>query len=93
MPSGSTWHVELLAQMQVEMPELRPKVIPEHVIAELHELRKFRHFFRNAYVLELDPSRVHDRACDLARAHPPVEAAWRSLLEHVSRALFALSSG
>ena len=90
LPSGSTWHVELLAQMQLEIPELRPAVIPAGVASELNELRKFRHFFRNAYVLELDPTRVRARALDLAQAHPPVEAGWRGLLEHVQAALTML---
>ena len=28
VPAGNTWHVDLLAQMQVEIPGLRPSVVP-----------------------------------------------------------------
>lgn len=41
-------------------------------VPDLHELRKFRHFFRDAYVLELDPLRVREHAERLLRVHPAV---------------------
>ena len=90
LPEGSTWHVELLEQMRVEVPELRPEAVPDEIVPQLHDLRKFRHFFRNAYVLELEAGRVRERIEDLVRAHPPVEAAWRRLLDHAHQVLLAL---
>jgi len=65
MPSGPSWHVELLEQMRVDIPGLRPALIAPEALGPLHELRKFRHFFRNAYVLEMDPAKVRARARDL----------------------------
>ena len=58
VPAGPTWHVYLVSQMSTEIPSVRPAVLPGGAGAELHELRKFRHFFRSAYVLELDPART-----------------------------------
>lgn len=90
MPQGATWHVELLSQMQIEIPGLRPSVMPESVRAEIHELRKFRHFFRNAYVLDLDPQRVRDRTRELASADPMVQAGLRQLDAHIDAVRAAL---
>jgi len=87
VPAGAGWHADLLSQMRVDVPGLRPAVIPMEVTAEMQELRKFRHFFRNAYVLELDPRRVRDRVRELLRAHPAVEAGLVQLDEHVERVL------
>jgi hypothetical protein len=58
--------------------------------ADMQELRKFRHFFRNAYVLDLDPDRVHDRARELLRAHSDIEAGLVHLGEHLERVLTQL---
>ncbi|MBN1606000.1 MAG: hypothetical protein JW940_05175 [Polyangiaceae bacterium] len=79
--------------MEIEIPELRPPAIGVEVVPQLHELRKFRHFFRNAYVLELEPHRVRDRARDLVRAHPPTELLSRALLDHVARSLAEVRGG
>jgi hypothetical protein len=49
VPGGAAWHVELLEQMATDVPGLRPALLPGELMPELHELRKFRHFFRNAY--------------------------------------------
>lgn len=89
VPSGPTWHVELLEQMQIEVPGLRPAAIPAACLADLHALRKFRHFFRNAYAVELDPGRVREQAERLGRVHAPVMASLASLRSHVETALSA----
>jgi hypothetical protein len=48
VPQGASWHVELLEQMRTAVPGLRPALIPDSVLPDLLELRKFRRFFRNA---------------------------------------------
>lgn len=90
LPQGPTWHVELLSQMQIEIPGLRPSVMPTTVKAEVHELRKFRHFFRNAYVLDLDAQRVRERTRELANADPLVQAGLRQLDAHLDAVRAAL---
>lgn len=74
VPSGATWHSDLIEQMQTAVPGLRPALIEASAVFDLHELRKFRHFFRNAYVLELDPVRVREHAERLARVHLGLQA-------------------
>lgn len=91
VPIGPTWHADLLSQMQVEVPGLRPRVIPSDVVGDLHELRKFRHFFRNAYVLDFDPALVRSHAERLGRIHRPLASAVRSFEDHVRNTIAALA--
>jgi hypothetical protein len=57
---AGAWHVELLSQAAVAVPGVRPAILPPAVVGDLHELRRFRHFFRNAYGLDLNPARVRE---------------------------------
>ena len=90
-PEGGSWHVDLLAQMKLDVPGVRPAVVPEIATQGLHELRKFRHFFRNAYVLNLDPLQVRLRADDLLRVADPVANALSGLQAHVAATLAELT--
>ena len=83
VPTGPTWHAELLAQMQVEVPGLRPRVVDHAATEELHELHKFRHFFRNAYVLDFDPALVAAHAERVLRIHPLLRSGIAGLQLHV----------
>lgn len=88
VPTGNAWHTELVAQMQLDVKGLRPAVLP--MAAELHELRKFRHFFRNAYVLELDPGKLQQRAADLLRIEATMSASLDKFLAFVRDAIEAV---
>jgi len=90
-PQGPTWHVELIGQMQVEVPRLRPAVIDPIHVGDLHELRKFRHFFRNAYVLDLDPDQVRNHAERLTRLHPHLSRSIERLQRHLQSMIAACS--
>ena len=72
LPSGPAWHRELVEQMRIAVPGLRDPVVPAHRVADLHELRRFRHFFRNAYVLDLDVARVREHAQRLVDVHSDI---------------------
>lgn len=60
VPSGERWHRELLWQSMLEVPEKRPAVIPRSLHRDLEALLRFRHFFRHAYGLQLDPAKVKE---------------------------------
>lgn len=90
VPTGPSWHADLLSQMQVEVPGLRPRVIPAEVVGDLHELRKFRHFFRNAYVLDFDPVLVRSHAERMVRVHGAVATAVAGFEDHIRRTIAAL---
>lgn len=90
-PAGPAWHAELIAQMIVAVPGLRPAVLDAALGAELAEVRKFRHFFRNAYVLRLDARRVGEHGARVTRLHGPVAAGIGALAGHVRGVLDELS--
>lgn len=54
----SSWHSELLKRMMIEVPDIRPAVLSEGVVAVLDEMRAFRHVFRSSYVFVIDHARV-----------------------------------
>lgn len=54
----SQWHAKLLEQMTLSINPLRPVVIDEVAYDCLDELRRFRHIFRHAYLIKLDPMRL-----------------------------------
>ena len=60
---------------------LRPALVsPEHQ-AELTELRRFRHFLRNAYAVDLDAARLDRLADIIARVHPGLDADLAAMID------------
>lgn len=51
---GEEWHSELLHQMTLDIPGLRPPVITAHTEKKLREYLGFRYLFRKRYGFELD---------------------------------------
>lgn len=54
VPMGDSWHSELLRQMTLDIPGLRPSVINHPTEKKLREYLAFRHLFRKRYGFELD---------------------------------------
>ena len=52
------WHSQLLRHMTLDIEGVRPRVIGDEAYQHLDELRRFRHLFRNAYVLRFDLDRL-----------------------------------
>jgi len=52
------WHVELIRRLSLSIPEVRPAFFPKQIIADLGELRGFRHVVVHAYDLVLKKDRV-----------------------------------
>lgn len=49
------WHRSLLERMKIEIKDIRPAMIlSEESFKYLNELRSFRHYFRNAYDIDID---------------------------------------
>jgi hypothetical protein len=60
MPSGPRWHEELLSQIRRDIAGVRPALIDAETHVELTRLLSFRHFFRHAYSVELDWTRLQE---------------------------------
>lgn len=52
------WHSQLLDRMRLDLTPLRPAVIDDGMYEALDELRRFRHLFRHAYTMTIDPERL-----------------------------------
>jgi hypothetical protein len=52
------WHKSLLDRMRLSIEGLRPALLSEEAFHCLNELRAFRHFFRHAYDIDLEPEKV-----------------------------------
>jgi hypothetical protein len=58
MPAGAEWHRELLEQMGLDLPKVRPPVLTAGSIQHLDQYLRFRHVVRNVYTFSLDPERI-----------------------------------
>jgi hypothetical protein len=57
LPEGDDWHKQLLRQMSVDLPKIRPRVIDKELYLMLGEYLKFRHIVRNIYGFQLEYGR------------------------------------
>lgn len=69
LPTGDRWHESLLFQAAAEVEGLRPAILTPELREELDLLRRFSHFFRHAYGLDLDRTRVLAEASRLLAVH------------------------
>ncbi len=58
VPSGANGHRELLNQMSIEIPGVRPAVISEGLRENLEGYLGFRHVVRNVYTYHLNPEKL-----------------------------------
>ena len=56
--SGEDWHRRLAEQMLLEVPRVRPALMPAALREPLQAYRSFRHLFRHLYALDLNSKRV-----------------------------------
>jgi hypothetical protein len=64
VPSGREWHRDLLWQMGVELPQLRPAVLREATVESLDEFLRFRHVVRHIYAFLLNRERLEPLATE-----------------------------
>jgi hypothetical protein len=60
VPGGEGWHRELLEQMTLDIPDMRPAVIGTELAAQLQQYLSFRQRFRNLYGYELEWGRMEE---------------------------------
>jgi hypothetical protein len=58
LPTGETWHRDLLRRMATDTAATRPAVISAEAAESLDELRRLRHLVRNVYATTLRPDRL-----------------------------------
>ena len=88
VPAGRDWHRELLRQMSVALPQVRPAVLSAETIKALDEYLRFRHVVRNIYAFEFDPERIERLVQRLRPSFEQVRTellAFADFLERVAR--------
>lgn len=60
VPRSEQWHRQLLIDMTLELPGVRPAVISKELVDALTPFLRFRHLFRNLYGFILDPVRLSE---------------------------------
>lgn len=73
LPQGTNWHQELLNQMALEKPNLRPAVISEKTRKQLDPYRGFRHVVRNVYTYNISPDKMEPLAKGIRLVFKQVE--------------------
>ena len=58
LPSSAEWHRDLLEQMGLDLPKVRPSVLSANSMQMLDEYLRFRHVVRNVYTFSLNPERI-----------------------------------
>jgi len=58
VPNAANWHQELLRQMSMEIPKVRPAVISQEMRDMLEDYCGFRHVVRNVYAHHLKPEKI-----------------------------------
>jgi hypothetical protein len=86
MPGGANWDQELLSQMAIEIPGVRPAVISAGLKEELEAYRGFRHIVRNVYAYHLRPEKMSPLVEKLPTVFASVEgeiAAFAGFLQSI----------
>ena len=73
-PGGPDWHQALLDTMGLDIEGVRPALVSGATLTHLRALLAFRHFFRHAYAVALDPERLSELRRLTDDARPGLEA-------------------
>jgi hypothetical protein len=72
-PGGESGHAGLLRVAGLAIPGVRPAIFSERTREALDELRKFRHFFRCAYALDLRADKLSKVIDPFVPGHPLID--------------------
>ncbi|MEL6136293.1 MAG: hypothetical protein AAFR42_02615 [Cyanobacteria bacterium J06628_6] len=85
VPSGESWHQQLVEQMSVEIPTVREAVLSTETAEWLDEFRRFRHVVRSLYAFDLDEERVLQLVAKLLLCYQAfAQDVWQFLARHPS---------
>ncbi len=87
IPGGDDWHRELLEQMSLPIPGLRPPLLSGDTVELLNKFRAFRHVFRNIYGFQLDAGRTLELLRDLNRTVVALNTDLDRFLSEIDRAV------
>lgn len=74
VPSGMRWHAELLNQMTLNIPGLRPPIISKETAKMLDEYLRFRHLFRKIYGFDLEWANIKNLLKQMPAVYKALES-------------------
>lgn len=80
------WHEALLRRLTLEIPGIRPALLPVKLRPALNELRRFRHLVHHAYELELREDRIQELAITIQTVSQSLGPAWDDFIRKVAEA-------
>ena len=80
------WHRELLEKMFLEMPPVRPAILPADTKPLFNDLLGFRHFFRYSYEFSLDETKTVEVAKRWRKEGNAIKQALRNFCEKLDSA-------
>lgn len=83
-PNGPSWHRDLLEGATHRLADARPAILSGHLLEDLEELLAFRRFFRHAYKVEFDATRLIALTDRVARSHKGTEADFRNFVSYLN---------
>lgn len=89
IPEGRAWHRDLLTQMTLDLPDIRPPVLTAETAQALDEYLRFRHVVRNVYAFHLENEKVAPLVMHLRATFQPLRVeleTFTRFLQHISRA-------
>ena len=81
IPTGDSWHQELLKQMATEIRQVRPSIISRDTFILLDEYRGFRHVVRNVYTFNLSEKKLRPLVIDLQKLYLQIKKELLTFLE------------
>lgn len=84
-PASESWHRDLLDQMCLDLPPIRPRVLSEQTCAALADFLRFRHVVRNVYAFQLDGDRVNQLAQKARAVHDQVSTELRVFADYLDQ--------
>lgn len=73
------WHKNLLQQMSIAIPQVRDAIVSPSNMANLDELRRFRHVIRSHYAYKLDTNKILDLAIKVPYCYELLEQDLKQL--------------
>ena len=84
-PEGLNWHQEILKQLAMEIPKVRPAVISQGLREELDKYRAFRHIVRNIYAHNFKIDKIKDLMGDIDKVLNKLEENMRIFCEFLEK--------
>jgi hypothetical protein len=92
VPGGGDWHLELLRGAALDIAGARPRILAPEITEALVDVLRFRHFFRHAYLVELDGDKLNRVATRLVSMTAAIDADLERFETFLAEAAAALGA-